>query len=271
MSRYPDGPGGEHFWQKHYEHPLPAFVETVDLHSEHRGKRVRYLLCNNLPTLLWLGQLANLEIHSWFSRITPESSLKTKDPDTITDYPDFIIFDIDPYIYSGEEKKGDEPELNRRAFQATSEAARWLKETLDGLGLSSFVKTSGKTGLHIHVPVERQYNYTAIRSVALTICLSVQRAHPDDITTEWAVDKRAGKIFLDWNQNVRGKTLASVYSPRPAPGAPVSTPLLWEEVGKVYPTDFTILTAPDRFTKLGDIWSGIFTVRQDLKSMLKQK
>jgi bifunctional non-homologous end joining protein LigD len=99
----------------------------------------------------------------------------------------------------------------------------------------------------------------------------VQRAHPEDITTEWAVGKRAGKVFLDWNQNVRGKTLASVYSPRPAPGAPVSTPLLWEEVGKVYPTDFTILTAPDRFARLGDIWSGILTARHDLKTLLKKK
>jgi bifunctional non-homologous end joining protein LigD len=271
MSRYPGGIGGEHFWQRHWENALPPFVETVDLHSEQRGKRVRYLLCNNLASLTWLGHLANLEIHAWFSRVVAGPSLKSSDPEIITDHPDFIIFDIDPYIYSGQEKQGEEPALNRRAFSKAAEAAGWVKEVLDSLGLPAFVKTSGKTGLHVHVPIKRQYPYTAVRSIAHTISLFVQDRHPADITTEWSVEKRAGKIFLDWNQNVRGKTLACAYSPRPSPDATVSTPLRWDELGKVYPTDFTINTAPERFARLGDLWEGILDAPHDLESLLKEK
>jgi bifunctional non-homologous end joining protein LigD len=95
------------------------------------------------------------------------------------------------------------------------------------------------------------------------------KRHPKYVTTEWAVEKRRGKIFLDYNQNVRGKTLASVYSPRPSPLATVSTPLRWDEIGKVYPTDFTIENVPDRLARLGDLWADILNSKRDLKKLLK--
>ena len=118
--------------------------------------------------------------------------------------------------------------------------AYWLKDLLDSLSLSSFVKTTGKTGLHIYVPIVRHFDYDAVRSAAETVGRFLVRAHPKDITMEWSVPKRAGKIFFDHNQNVKGKTLASLYSPRPVGWAGVSMPLRWDELRDIYPTHFTI-------------------------------
>ena len=199
----------------------------------------------------------------------PPEDTTAKSPTQISSYPDFIIFDLDPYLYSGTEKGGDEPELNRKAFQAVGEAAFWVKEVLDNLSLASFLKTSGKTGLHIFVPIKRQFNYDQVRSAARTICQHVNQKHSKETTTEWAVEKRTGKIFLDYNQNTFGKTLASIYSPRVHPMATVSVPLGFSELDKVYPTDFTILNAAERVGKTGDLWANIMKEKRDLKKALK--
>jgi bifunctional non-homologous end joining protein LigD len=276
LTRYPNGITGQHFYQKHIDTTLPEFVKTVSL-SEHSAMSRDYFVCNNLATLLWLGQLGNIDIHSWFSRIVPDSSMLKADlasenkPDYYSNFPDFIIFDIDPYMYSGKEEKGAEPELNLAAFKQTCRVALWLKEILDGLTLNAFIKTSGRTGLHVHVPIYRQFDFSAVHSAAKTICNFMLQQHPAQITTEWTVTKRTGKIFLDYNQNVRGKTLASIYSPRPAPLAPVSTPLRWDELEKIYPSDFTIKTLPDRMAQMGDLWSDILDKRTDLKHILDLK
>lgn len=228
------------------------------------GKKGEYLLCDNLATLVWLGQEANLEFHAWFSRISPAPDMpRGKSTDYLLDYPDFVIFDLDPYIYSGKER-GDEPELNRAGFDRVGEIALELKKILDELKLNAFVKTSGKTGLHVHVPIKRDQDYASVRSTAKIIAQYLVKRHPEDVTTEWAQQKRRGKIFIDYAQNVRSKTLACAYSPRPAPGAPVSTPLRWEELGRVYPTDFTLKTLPARLKKTGDLWADILSARKDL-------
>ena len=270
LSRYPDGISGEHFFQKHYQ-PVPAYVETVKL-SSHDTPTRKYLLCNNLATLLWLGQIADMELHTWLSRIKPGPDFKvdaaTGEPDFYANYPDFLVFDVDPYIYSGKEAPGDEPELNRTAFKKTCQISLKLKEILDKLSLSSFVKTSGRTGLHIFIPVLRQMDFHGIHAAAETLSQFLWQQYPAGITTDWAVEKRRGKIFLDYNQNVRGKTLASVYSPRPSPEATVSIPLRWDELEKIYPTDFTIVNTPDRLADLGDLWSGILDAKVDLVKLL---
>ena len=278
LTRYPNGVTEKHFYQKHWSGKLPSFVDTVSLYSGHNEGDGDYLMCNNLPTLLWLGQLADIELHTWYSRVGPEPdgdhlpATFTGSDDAIRssllNYPDFIVFDLDPYIYSGAEAKGDEPQLNRAAFAKTCDVALWLKEILDALSLSSFVKTTGRTGLHIYVPILRQLDYGAVRSACETIGKFLVRAHPRDITMEWSVEKRTGKVFYDHNQNVRGKTLASLYSPRPSPEAGVSMPVRWEELGSVYPTDFTILTSPDRLEDTGDLWAGILTEKHDFESLL---
>jgi bifunctional non-homologous end joining protein LigD len=271
MSRYPDGIYGEHFYQKHWGHPLPDFVARVNIRGEEGV--TEYLLCDNLSTLIWLGQVGNIEFHSWFSRTVsgPDMPRTKKDPDYRLDFPDFIIFDLDPYIYSGREKSGDEPELNRAGFARTCEVALWLKEVLDEMELKAYVKTSGKTGLHIYVPIVRRLDYKAVRGSAETIGRFLLQRHPWDITLEWAMEKRTGKVFVDYGQNVKGKTLASIYSPRPAAGATVSTPLEWGELGKVYPEEFTILNLPERLKKTGDLWEGILAQKRDLKKLLELK
>ena len=280
LTRYPNGIGGKSFYQKHWEHDLPGFVETVTLYSSSNEGDQEYLLCNNLATLLWLAQLADIELHPWMSRTVREpdaldlttrfsGSRESIDGSTLN-YPDFIVFDLDPYIYSGRERAGEEPELNRKAFRKAREIAFELKDVLDQLSLSSFVKTSGKTGLHIYVPVLRQYSYKVTRKTCELVGRFLVSRRPRDVTTEWSVSKRAGKIFLDHNQNVRGKNMASIYSLRPLPGAPASTPVRWEELADVYPTDFTIDTVPDRVAEIGDLWSGIFDAKHDLQRLLEE-
>ena len=271
LSRYPHGIGGQHFWQKHYK-PVPEFVETVPLSSHDAGTQP-YVLCNNLPTLLWLGQIADIELHTWFSRVVGGPDFKAKvgkkaGPDDYADYPDYIIFDIDPYIYSGKEKKGEEPDLNRAAFEKTCEIVLDLRKALDDLGFPAYIKTSGKTGLHVFVPVLRQLDFHGTHSAAETVGKFLLRKHPAEVTLDWAVEKRQGRIFIDYNQNVRGKSLAAIYSPRPSPEATVSVPLAWDELGKVYPTGFTILNVPERLEKLGDLWADIDDARADVSKLL---
>ena len=147
-------------------------------------------------------------------------------------YPDYVVFDIDPYIYSGKEAPGAEPELNTVAFEKGKEVAFWLRELLQSMSLEPIVKTSGKTGLHVFVPIRRTIDFDAARHVSELVGRHLMRLHPKDITLEWSVPKRTGKIFMDYNMNVRGKTLNVAYSPRGEPGAPVSMPLTWEELAE---------------------------------------
>jgi bifunctional non-homologous end joining protein LigD len=279
LVRFPNGINGGHFYQKHYEQGLPPFVETTWLYSDENKGDGEYLRVNNLATLVWLGQLADIELHTWYSRVDASSdahglptaftgSVETM-RQSVLNYPDFVVFDLDPYLYSGREKRGEEPELHPEGFAATCQVALWLKEMLDSLGLASFVKTTGRTGLHIYVPITRTLDYHATHTISETLARVLAQQHPREVTIEWAVDKRRGKVFADYNQNVRGKTLASVYSPRVLPWAAVSMPLRWDEVGQgVFPTDFTILTAPERLRTQGDLWEGILGAKQDLAGLL---
>ena len=279
LVRYPNGLAGPHFYQRHPEQSPPRFVETVRLYSDHRHGDGDHLLCNNLPTLLWLAQTANLELHTWYSRVSPDrdavglpttfAGSLARIEASVLNYPDFVVFDLDPYLYSGKEAPGAEPELHREGFARTREAALRLKELLDGLGLSSFLKTSGRTGLHIYVPILRRLDYDATHAVAETLARHLAAQAPTWITTEWAVKRRTGKVFADYNQNARGKTLASIYSPRALPWATVSMPLRWEELEQVYPTDFTLLTAPARLSSVGDLWATILDGKRDLAAVIE--
>ncbi|HXK32762.1 MAG TPA: non-homologous end-joining DNA ligase [Dehalococcoidia bacterium] len=281
LTRYPNGIQGKSFYQKHWPHGFPSefHVDRVRLYSSQNEEDQEYILCNNLPTLIWLAQLADIEMHAQMARVDPEPDGHDL-PRTFTgseenleasllNYPDFMIFDLDPYIYAGHEKMGDEPELNRRAFNKTREVALALKELLQQLRLSSFIKTTGKTGLHIYVPVLRHYNYDQIRAAAEVVGRYLIQQLPDDITMEWATTKRTGKVFFDHNQNTRGKTLAAEYSLRPSPGATVSAPVSWQELERVYPTDFDIDTMPERLAKVGDLWADILGAKQDLRALIE--
>ncbi len=280
LLRFPNGITGSKFYQKHWEHRLPQYVETIELFGQDANADQEYMVCNNLATLVWLAQIADLELHTWHSRVMPEENSAVKSTkftgsvdnlrNSILNYPDFLAFDLDPYIYSGKEKSGAEPELNERAFQETCRVARLIKEVLDSINAASFVKTTGRTGLHLYVPIVRNLDFEAVRDLSEAIGRLILKEYPDLITLEWAVSKRTGKIFVDCNMNVRGKTLASIYSPRVAPEAPVSIPLEWSELGHVYPTDFTVLTVYDRIAKVGDIWRDIHQQETDLTEVFKQ-
>jgi bifunctional non-homologous end joining protein LigD len=274
MIRMPEGIHGERFFQKHWSQTLPDFVESVTVFSETKDERHRYLLANNLPTLLWLGQVGTLEFHVWHSRAQPlpeavgaktdyASSLAALES-SILNYPDYLVFDIDPYIYSGKEAKGAEPELNKRGFAVGKRVAFWLHALLREMSLEAIVKTSGKTGLHVFVPIERTVTFDQARHICETVGRHVMREHPKEITMEWAVEKRTGKIFIDYNMNVRGKTLNVAYSPRGVSGAPVSMPLTWEELEAAEPMDFTIKDVPSRLEKTGDRWHDVLELKQSL-------
>jgi bifunctional non-homologous end joining protein LigD len=278
MIRMPDGIRGQRFFQKHWEQERPSFVETLTVFSGHKDESHDYLLCNNLPTLLWLAQSGTLEFHVWHSRARPGADCASRSTDyasslealegSVLNYPDYVLFDIDPYIYSGKEAPGAEPELNVAAFEKGKEVAFRLRELLHGMGLEAIVKTSGKTGLHVFVPIRRTLDFDAARAVSETIGRHLMRLHPDDITLEWSVPRRTGKIFMDYNMNVRGKTLNVAYSPRGAPGAPVSMPLTWEELAGAHPLDFRLTNAAQRLARTGERWRDALTRKQSLEKAL---
>jgi bifunctional non-homologous end joining protein LigD len=279
MIRMPDGIRGQRFFQKHWEQERPAFVETITVFSGHKDEKHEYLLCNNLPTMLWLAQSGTLEFHVWHSRARagPDaiststdyaSSLESLEQ-SVLNYPDYVLFDLDPYIYSGKEAPGGEPELNTIAFEKGKEVAFWLRELLLSMSLEPIVKTSGKTGLHVFVPIRRTLDFDACRHVSELVGRHLMRQHPKDITLEWSIPKRTGKIFMDYNMNVRGKTLNVAYSPRGEPGAPVSMPLTWEELASAHPLDFTITNAGERLSQTGDRWRDALDRKQSLESALK--
>ena len=263
MIRMPDGIRGQRFFQKHWEQERPAFVETISVLAAHKGERHDYLLCNNLPTLLWLAQCGTLEFHVWHSRAKPGGDA--------LEHPDYIVFDIDPYIYSGKEAPGAEPELNRVAFEKGKEVAFRLRELLQSMSLEPIVKTSGKTGLHVFVPIRRSIDFDAARQVSELVGRHLMRQHPKDITLEWSVPKRSGKIFMDYNMNVRGKTLNVAYSPRGEAGAPVSMPLSWEELATAHPLDFRITNAAQRLARAGDRWHDALKRKQSLENALQRQ
>jgi bifunctional non-homologous end joining protein LigD len=278
MIRMPEGIHGQRFFQKHWEQERPAFVETITVYSGHKEESHEYLLCNNLPTLLWLAQSGTLEFHVWHSRAKTGPDAATDSTDykssleamesSVLNFPDYVVFDIDPYIYSGKEKPGDEPELNTVAFEKGKEVAFWLRELLAGMSLDAIVKTSGKTGLHVFVPIRRTLDFDAARQVSEMVGRHLMRQHPRDITLEWSIPKRTGKIFMDYNMNVRGKTLNVAYSPRGAAGAPVSMPLTWDELAAAHPLDFRLTNVPDILRRRGDRWREALSRKQSLEQAL---
>jgi bifunctional non-homologous end joining protein LigD len=280
MIRMPEGIRGQRFFQKHWEQERPDFVESITVFSDHKDESHEYLLCNNLATLLWLAQSGTLEFHIWHSRAKLGRDARTKRTDyasslaaleaSVLNYPDYVCFDIDPYIYSGKEAAGAEPELNTVAFEKGKEVAFRLRELLQGMSLEAIVKTSGKTGLHVFVPIERTIDFDAARHVSELVGRHLMRAHPQDITLEWSVPRRTGKIFMDYNMNVRGKTLNVAYSPRGEAGGPVSMPLTWEELAKAHPLDFRITNVPQRLARTGDRWRDALERKQSLETALSR-
>ena len=249
MRRYPDGAGGKAFFQKDAPSHMPEWIETfraqVSPRDGTRSKRwVSFPVVGDELALLWMVNMGCIDMNAWYSRVDrPER-------------PDFVLFDLDPT-----------PEV---PWSQTIEVARILKELLDALGLASFPKTSGGKGMHVLVPIERRSTYDDTRGFAEIVAGAIVRAHPRLATTEWSKAKRRG-VLIDSNQNGEGKTIASVYSVRPRPGAPVSTPLDWDEVNaELDPAAFTMDTVLERVRRRGDLFAPVLSTRQSLTKALKR-
>lgn len=267
--RYPEGLGGQRFFQKHWDKGRPKFLQTVTIWSESNGRTRDWLLANDLVSLLWLCQISSLEIHPWYSRVTPEKGLPvdfTSEQDldrSVLNYPDFVVFDLDPNL------KNTESTFNKAAFRKTVDVAQEVRDVIQELGLGAYLKTSGKTGLHLYIPIQRKYPYEETKEWAEKLGRRVEKQCKSEVTMEWSLDKRPNKIFIDHNQNVRGKTLVGVYSTRPALGATVSFPIDWKELEDVDPREFTIESVPKLLEKRGDLWRGMLAKRQVLAPVSK--
>jgi bifunctional non-homologous end joining protein LigD len=185
-----------------------------------------------------------IDLNTWYSRVDK------------LDRPNFVLFDLDP-----------SPDVG---FRETVQVALLVKEALDALGLESFPKTSGADGMHVLVPIQRRHSYDDTRQFAEIIARALASTHRDLVTTEWTRSKRRG-VLIDANQNGEGKTIASVYSVRPKEGAPVSTPLRWEEVDEsLDPAAFTMDVVRERISKQGDLYEGVLKVKQSLGAALRK-
>ncbi len=243
MKRYPDGIEGEAFYQKECPEYAPSWIKRHPV--EHSEKVVNYIICNDQPTLLWLANQGCIEIHAWLARV---ESLET---------PDLAVMDLDP---AGE-----------ASFADVLEIALLVKRVLDEFKIKSYPKTSGSRGLHLLVPVKQVYSWRQVTGAMKYIAELVVKVHPDKTTVERKVEKRGAKVYLDYLQNGRGKTMAFQYGLRPLPGAPVSAPLLWEEVaaGKIRPGHFTMNTIFERIKSMGDIYASVLNNRQSLDELIK--
>jgi bifunctional non-homologous end joining protein LigD len=277
LFRWPEGVDGRRVLMKHWEIRLPPFVERVLVFSESKGRPDPYILCNNLATLVWLGHMGTLEFHAWHSRVvagtdahagTDFASSLAALRASVLERPDYLLFDIDPFFYTGREARAKQPEYSEPAFRKSCDVALLVRDVLDAIRLESFVKTSGKTGLHVVVPIRRTLDYEAVREVARQIGDHVMRSRRDQVTVDWSVDKRTGKVFIDYNMNVRGKSMTVPFSPRGLPGAPVSMPLAWHELASVTPSDFTIGTLLARRGRQPDPWARVPARKQGLEERL---
>jgi bifunctional non-homologous end joining protein LigD len=247
LKRYPDGAAGDFFFQKDAPRGMPDWISTrpfvVSTRETPRRKReIQTPLVNDELALLWMVNMGCIDMNVWYSRVDKP------------DRPDFVLFDLDP-----------SPDVG---FSETVQVALLVKQVLDALGLEGFAKTSGADGMHVLVPVERRYTYDDTREFAEIVARTLERTHRGLVTTQWSKAKRRG-VLVDANQNGEGKTIASVYSVRPKAGAPVSTPLRWEEVtDDLHPADFTMEVVLGRVERHGDLFEPVLTKRQRLDRAL---
>lgn len=244
FQRFPDGIRGKRFYQKNAPGFAPQWLQTFPIPSEKR--EIRYILVNNLETLVYVVNLACLEIHPWHSRTQ-----------TIH-FPDYGIVDLDP-------QEGVD-------FATVIEVARTVRQVLEDLELKSYPKTSGATGLQVYIPFWPEFSYEQVRDVIGYICRLVHERLPDLTTMERMVVKRGAKVYLDYLQNLWGKTINAPYTVRPVAGACVSTPLTWEEVTRVQftPHDFTIKNIKERLDKKGDLFKEVLAGGQSAATILSR-
>jgi DNA ligase D-like protein (predicted ligase)/DNA ligase D-like protein (predicted polymerase)/DNA ligase D-like protein (predicted 3'-phosphoesterase) len=243
MRRTPNGIDKEGFFQKNVAGSAPDWAITEKIHSESTDEDIEFLVCNDKETLIYMANLGCIEINPWSSRL---GSL---------DNPDYIIFDLDP---------------NETTMENLVTTAKKVKEILDTLGIKGYLKTSGGKGLHIFIPIKPKYTYEQSRDFSHIISQAVNAALPDITSLERMPKKRIGKVYMDFLQNGKGKTMSCAYSLRPREGATASTPLHWDELNDKNFTvkNYNIKTLPKRVREMGDLWADFFDNAMDLEEIL---
>ena len=240
MQVFPDGIDGKSFWRKDKPAHAPGWIESWTYHGE---KTKTYIVVNEVATLAWVANAGVIDLHPWHSRIDAPND------------PDWAVFDLDPF----------EP----ATFQDVVDIAKLVKAALDHYGMHGVVKTSGQTGLQIYVPVRRGPDYSAVRHWVEEVGRAIDQAAPGRVSWEWSVAKRTGRIRIDYTQNIINKTLAAPYSLRPAPGAPVSTPITWEELDdpELRPDRWNITSIAARVAERGDLFAPVLHADQGIPAI----
>jgi DNA ligase D len=234
--------GGDAFFQKRVPRGAPDYVETarIDFPS---GRHADEVCPTELAVVAWAAQMGTITFHPWPVR------------EADVDHPDELRIDLDP-------QEGTD-------FADAVPVAAAARELLADLGWVGFPKTSGGRGIHIYVRIEPRWDFTEVRHAAIAFGRELERRLPGKVTTKWWKEERGERIFVDYNQNARDRTIASAYSVRPKPGAPVSTPVEWDELPEVRPEDFTVGTVPARFAERGDLHAAIDDVAHSLEPLLE--
>lgn len=245
LKRNPNGITDKGFYHKDAGENVPAYVDVFKIRAESNNKIIDYIVCNNKATLLYVANLGCIEMNPWNSTTKKQ------------DHPTWMVIDIDP--------------SDKNNFTEVVDTALATKMVLDKAGIRCYCKTSGSSGLHVFTPLKNKYDYATVRDFAHIIASLVQEQLPRFTTLERSLKKRGPKIYIDYLQNSKGQTLASVYSLRPVPGASVSTPLEWKEVNhKLSPKQFTIQNIFTRLKKKGDLFLPVLNESNSIETALKK-
>jgi DNA ligase D len=242
LKRHPDGAEGEAIYQKRVPEKRPEWIETATV-TFPSGRTADELCVTEVAQVAWAANLATIDFHPWPSRRAD------------VEHPDELRIDVDPQPGTG--------------FAEAKRVAAVVKETLDELGYVAWPKTSGNRGIHIACRIEPKWGFREVRRCALAFAREIERRSPDLVTTAWWKEERGEKVFIDYNQNARDRTIASAYSVRARPDATVSAPFRWDELADLETEDFTMATMPARFAQLGDVQAGIDDAVNDLGRLLE--
>jgi bifunctional non-homologous end joining protein LigD len=236
MKRYPHGAAGEFFFMKRAPVPRPAWIRTCAIDHDAKGI-IDFPIIDDLPSLLWVINLGCIDLNQWYARCDDVGR------------PDYVHFDLDPGVGA--------------TWDNVLESGRIVRDALASLRLKSLVKTTGSRGLHIYVPIVRGPDQKDVWTFAKALAVELASRHPKLLTSEYKVAKRPrGRVLVDYNQNAWGRTLASIYSVRPRPRAPVSTPVTWTEIDRgIQIEDFRMDNVRTRIAKTGDLWKPLLQAR----------
>jgi bifunctional non-homologous end joining protein LigD len=240
LKRYPNGVGAQMFYQHNVE-DAPDLLKTIELETE-TGRRINYAVYSDLAAFIYLVNIGTIEHHPWHSRVGD------------LDRPDYVVFDLDPH---------------GAPFANVRQVALVMRDVLKELQLTGYPKTSGSAGIHIYVPVRRRYSYEEVARFAEQVAERVAERAPRIATVERRIaERKENQVYVDWQQNARGKAAAAVYTARAKPAASVSTPVTWQEIARGFEIrDFTIKTVPRRLANRGDLWRDMLKDRQTLPKL----